>query len=94
MLDFMFETLIDFEEFCKKADAFVERQKKYLKEGEENGKTLTKTFTVNVVDTAPSKVGDVFQVRFLPSDSATMLPCSSVRNNFAPKLLNSFIGSA
>ena len=42
MLDFMFETLIDFEEFCKKADAFVERQKKYLKEGEENGKTLTK----------------------------------------------------
>lgn len=28
-----------------------------------NGKTITKVFTVHVVDTAPSKVGDVFQVR-------------------------------
>lgn len=42
MSNFMAEILADFEEFCEKADAFIERQKKYLKENEENGKTLSK----------------------------------------------------
>ena len=42
MLNFMEVLLLDCIEFCEKADAFVERQKKYLKEDEENGKTITK----------------------------------------------------
>ena len=42
MLNFMEALLLDCIEFCNKADAFVERQKEFLKEDEENGKTIIK----------------------------------------------------